>query len=432
MLRSVLLLTACLSMTINGLSASLDIDLRLKSKAAILIDADTGAILYEKDAYTLYYPASITKVATALYAIEQYDLDLDALVTAEQDSLGWVSVEKKQKSKYTLPPYWLEPGASHIGIQVGEQVPMRDLLYGMMLASGDDCSNLIAKHLAGDINKFMDGLNHYLAHDVGCQQTRFSNPHGLFFPDHQTSAYDMARLTQRALKLPLFRSIVAAKEYQRRETNKSKSVPVRQGNRLIRPGKHYYDKAIGVKTGYIEKAQNTFVGAAVDNGRTLIAVLLYCDERDDMFADAKKLLEAGFSEQQVSKVYIPKGKQNFTYRLKAGGGLVHTYTDKDVAIRYFPSHEPAVRCHLHWDEVSAPVVQDQRVGTLQVTGTDGSVIDTVALYAQNAVDESWTTSVLSRLLHPTRSMLLKELGAAACAALLLGGFAWELRRERRK
>lgn len=271
-------------------------NLSIESDAAILIDADTGRILYEKNARKREYPASTTKVATALYLIERTNLDLKKICTVDQDSVGWMSAAKKEKSGYKSPAYWLEPGATHIALKVDEQVSVQDLLYGMMLASGDDCSNILAKQAQadGNIAKFCEEMNSYLRKEVGCKDTQFKNPHGLFHPDHYTTAYDLAMIAKRAMRSPLFRKVVASTSYTR-QSGGSTAV-ITQGNKLLLPGQYNYKHAIGIKTGYIAKAKHNIVAAAKKDGRTLIAVLMHCEKRPQLFKEASELLDAGFKQ----------------------------------------------------------------------------------------------------------------------------------------
>src|ERR1700722_10906270 len=169
---------------------SIPLNITIQAEAAILMNAKTGAILYEKNSKELCYPASITKIATALYALKLKEDKLEEILTAQQDDLATATQEAWQKANYTLPSHWLTPGGTHIGLKVGEKMSLEDLLYGMLLASGNDASNVIARYAGeGSIPQFIKGLNSYLK-QLGCLATTFYNPHGLFHPKHQVTAYD--------------------------------------------------------------------------------------------------------------------------------------------------------------------------------------------------------------------------------------------------
>lgn len=416
----------------EGNHSSLDVS--VKAEAAILMNADTGAILFEKNAHAPYYPASITKIATAMVALQQAGDRLDDLVTAEQECVGWVSEEDKRRANYAMPSYRLVPGSSHIGIKRGETLSLRDLLYGMMLASGDDASNVIAQYVGGTIPQFMQDINAYL-NRIGCTATTFQNPHGLHHPKHQTTAYDMALLTKEALKDPRFCEIVSTVRYTRPKTNKQDASIMVQTNHLLRAGKFHYPKAIGVKTGHLSISGNTFVGAARDGDRTLIAVLLKSDERKDIFIDSVKLFEAAFSQPKVQRTLLQSGPQKFALKLEGAAAPVKTYLAEDVVIDYYPAEEPKFKCLLSWDPaVRPPVAMGQRVGELQlVLGGNAlkqeAVARTLPLYAVEAVPSTWTFW-LKNLFGPSSggSFLLKAAGVVLICAFL-GFFALQLRRR---
>lgn len=357
----------------------------VSAESAILMNADTGAVLFEKKPKAKLFPASITKIATAAYALKLKGDDLSEMVKAEQDSIGSVTEEAKQKSNYSLPSHWLVTDSSHMGIKRGEELSLRDLLFGMMIASADDASNVIAYLLGqGSVPKFMEGINAYIS-EIGCQDTSFSNPHGLHHPKHYTTAYDMALITREALKNPLFCEMVATTRYTRPKTNKQESTILLQTNRLLRAGEFFYPKAIGVKTGWMSKAGNTFVAAARDGDRTLIAVLLNVKDRKDIFRDSIRLFDAAFNQQKTEKVFVKAGSQKHTLEVAGGVKPIKTYVAQDTSISYYPAEEPSLRAYLQWDPLVLPVKKGQRVGELQLRSLEGGVVKTAPLYAQENV-----------------------------------------------
>lgn len=363
--------------------------LHVKAEAAILMNAETGAILYEKNAHKLYSPASTTKVATALYALKLKGDKLNEIVTAEQEDLATVAEEEKRNSNYTLPAYWLVKDGTHISLKKGEKMSFLDLLYGMMLASGNDASNVIARFAGGSIPSFMSGLNAYLK-EIHCQNTTFYNPHGLFHPKHQSTAYDMALMTKEALKNPNFCKIVSTLSHPRPSANKQQVVNFVQHNKLLKQGPYYYAKAIGVKTGYHSKAEHTFIAAARQDQRTLIAVLLKTKERSDMFLDAVKMFEDAFNQNKIDKVLLKTGPQAFTLNYEAGSVPLETNLEADLTISYYPAEEPSYKSYLHWDNISPPILKGQRVGEIKVVQENsGNVIASTPLFAKNEVKETW-------------------------------------------
>lgn len=365
--------------------------LNVNAEAAILMNADTGAVLYEKNSHQLHYPASTLKIATAVYALQKGAADqMDDMIAADQDCIGTVKEEAIRKSNYTMAPHLLIPDGSHIGIKRGETLSLKDLFYGMMVASGDDAANVIAKYVGGTIPDFMEGMNAYLK-QVGCQSTTFYNPHGLHHPKQQTTAYDMAILTREALKNPHFCEMVATVRYTRPKTNKQEPSTLVQTNRLLRTGTYFYPKAIGVKTGYYSLAGHNLVAAARDGDRTLIAVLLKTNERKDIFIDAKKMFEAAFSQPKVQRVLLHKGVQKFALDLAGAEKTVSSYIKDDVTLEYYPAEEPAVKCLLVWNkELELPVAKDQPVGEVVMKTEGGSIMRKIPLYATEDVNPTWT------------------------------------------
>jgi len=307
-----------------------------------------------------------------------------------------VSEEDKRRTNYSMPSYWLVPGGTHIGIKTGEELSIRDLLHGMMLASGNDASNVIAQYIGGTIPDFMESLNEYLR-GIGCQDTHFTNPHGLHHPDHKTTAYDLAVITREALKNETFREIVKATRYTRPKTNKQDPTTLVQGNRLLRRGKYYYPHTIGVKTGYTSMADNTFVAAAEKDGRKLITVLLKTPEREDMFFDAVKLFEAAFKEKKITATLLSKGPQKLVCAIPGTSRSVQAFIADDVTLSYYPSEKPSLRSVVYWDNLSLPIERGQHIGTLEVQ--EDSEKHTVPLYAYEEVRGSF-----SQRLWGSRSM----------------------------
>ena len=377
--------------------------INVQAESAILMNADTGAILYQKNPHQLQYPASITKVATVSYALKMKGDHLDTVVNAEQDSIASITHEAKVRANYTLPSHWVEMGSSHIGIKKGESLSFRDLVFGTMLVSGNDSANVIAQFAGGTISEFMDALNAYIK-SIGATNTNFTNPHGLHHPNHKTTAYDMALITREALKNPFFRQVVSTVKYARPKTNKQEATTLVQTNRLLKQGQFYYPAAIGVKTGSTSKAQHTFVGAAQKDGRTLIVVLLKTKERNDLFKDSIKLFEAAFNQPKVEKVLLPAGNQAFTYIPEGASKPISTYLAQDLSMVYYPAEEPIIKCFAHWDGVELPIKKDQRVGEVRLIAADDTVLQTLPIFAAEEGKASWTAG-----LSPTLFLIVKVL-----------------------
>lgn len=373
----------------NGRQAIAEpLSVSVKADSAILMNADTGAILYEKNAHKIQYPASITKVATALYTLVSQEDKLDTEITAEREAIASVTYEAKKRSNYSLPAHWLEPGATHMGIKKGEILSLRDLLYGIMLASANDASNMVAQHIGGTVPGFMEELNSYLK-ELGCKNTHFCNPHGLHHPKHVTTAYEMALITKEALKSPLFRDIVKTVRYKRPKTNLQESTTLIQGNRLLRSGKYFYQKAIGIKTGYTSDAENTFVAGATHEGRTLIVVLLKTKDRDDNYTDTRMLFETAFNQIPIRRVLLKNGPQKYQLAMEGADKVIKTMIHNDVCVDYYPAEEPQLRCKLFWDKLKLPIAAGQRVGEIQLSTENGRFLQAVPVYSQAEIGVTW-------------------------------------------
>jgi D-alanyl-D-alanine carboxypeptidase (penicillin-binding protein 5/6) len=309
-----------------------------------------------------------------------------------------------------------------MGIKRGEKLSLRELLYGMMVASADDASNVIAYALGnGSITKFMDGLNAYLA-GLGCRDTFFNNPHGLYHPKHSTTAYDLALMAREAMKIPLFRTIVGSKRHTRPKTNKQESTLLLQTNRLLRSGEFFYPKAIGIKTGYVSKAGNTLVAAAKEGDRTLIAVLLNVKERKDLFREAAQLFEAAFNQPRVEKCLVNAGPQKYLLDLPNAAKPIKTAIADDVVLVYYPAEEPKIRAFIQWDSIAPPVSQGQKIGELHIK-EGNRLLKRVELLAQEDVKLRWTQQLREWLFG-------SYVKIALWTALILGCFfMWRILRR---
>ncbi len=386
MTRLIIVFFVCQCLSLNALPLQIDVD----AEAVILMNVQTGQILYEKNAHKPYHPASTTKVATALYALTEASDRLDKVITADRESLASISSEAKKRSNYMLPSYWLETDGTHIGIKNEEKLSLRDLLYGMMVASGNDAANLIAKEVGGTIPNFMLQLNKYLS-NLGCENTTFENPHGLHHPKHLTTAYDLALMGKEALKSSLFQEIVKTQRFVRPKTNKQESFQLMQTNHLLRPGKAgFYSKAIGIKTGYIAASQHTLVAAAKDGDRTLIAVLLKTKARKDSFKGAISLFEKAFNETKIERTLVQAGSQKYILELDGALKPIKTVIATSVSVQFYPAEEPSLKGILKWRKVSLPITKGQIVGDLEIQSSKGHVIQHVPLLAEESVAASWT------------------------------------------
>ena len=346
-----------------------------EAKSEILIEAKTGRVLYENNAHEALPMASTTKIMTALVALENGNLN--DTVTAGKNAYG-------------------VPGTS-IYLGLGEQLTLEQMLYGLMLASGNDAAVAIAEHIGGSIEEFCRMMTDRAA-EIGCENTVFVTPHGLPSHGHHTTAWDLALITREALKIPKFREIVSTQraslpwadhEYDRVLTNKNKLLST-------------YAGALGVKTGYTKAAGRRLAFAAERHqqrdGLELIGVVLNCP---DWFDEAAALLDRGFDNWQMVTV-LSAGET--VREIPVTGGVrdaVRVVAQSDVSAPVPDTAWPDLRIDLP-ESMPAGVEKGQVIGTARLTD-QGKTLVTVPLIAAEAVPERSFRYGAGRLL---RSWLL--------------------------
>ena len=357
------------------------LEIEVSARSSILMNAETGAILYQKHAHLPLYPASITKIATALFVLDEKRPELHQLATVSAEALRI----KSPKAAKEAPPYWGEVDGTKMGLIKGEALPLEALLHGLMRISGNDAANVLAESFAPSIPDFVEEMNEYLR-DLGCLNTQFRNPHGLHHDEHVTTAYDMCLITRKALQIPKFREIVSNVPYYKPQTNKQAAGAIKQSNALLKSGKYFYRKAIGVKTGYHAKAMYTLVAAAEHEGRTLIAVLLGCEKREDRYEGAIRLFEKAFAETKEDRTIFTTAHL-FTKEVE--GFPLKAFLQDDLSLSYFPSEEPHCRAFIHWDPLSLPIHAGQKVGQVRLCGEEGALLVARDLYAREGIELPW-------------------------------------------
>ncbi|PWA12411.1 D-alanyl-D-alanine carboxypeptidase [Pueribacillus theae] len=254
--------------------------LNVSAKSAILIEQESGRILFEKDAYTKRRIASITKIMTAILAIESGKLDDKVKISSKS-----VNIE-----------------GSSIYLKEGEIITLEDLVYGLMLKSGNDAAIAIANHVGGSVEGFVYMMNEK-AKAIGMKDTVFSNPHGLDDSEnHYSTAYDMALLMKYAMKDKTFRKISSTEKYKTKKIDGESWGRLWKNKNKLVTGLYKY--STGGKTGYTKRANRTLVSTASKNDMDLIAVTL--DDPDD-WNDHIALFEHAFDTYQKMKL-IDKGK----------------------------------------------------------------------------------------------------------------------------
>lgn len=362
-------------------------------EAALLMNADNGRVLFEKNGRDKRYPASVTKIATALYAIEKYAHRFHDIVLVEPLVLKTATHLEKKKFPSKYPAYTLEPDGSSINLVEYEKIPFLTLLYGLMLGSGNDAANAIAYHCEKDIASFMQNINHYLK-SIGCKNTQFLNPHGLHHEMHFTTAVDLAIMARRGLQNPVFSKIVKSTSYFRPDTNKQKGFSINQTNKLLRQGPFYYPKAYGVKTGYTSSAGYNLVSAAANEKRNLIAVVLGCKSSDARFRESTKLFEQAFNEKLIQQRLFAKGADVFKTELPYAKEILKAILVEDIDLAYFPSEKIEFSTKVNWITQQLPIYPDQVVGAFELyDASTKQLIIRKNLMSTNFVDYTWTSKL---------------------------------------
>ncbi|MDD2497998.1 MAG: D-alanyl-D-alanine carboxypeptidase [Desulfitobacteriaceae bacterium] len=318
-------------------------DPEINAKSAILIEAETGRVLFEKKSHEQLPIASTTKITTALITLER---------------------EKNLQKKVRVPADFINPGEAGIWLEPGERHTLEDLLYALLLRSANDAAAVIAAAVGGSEADFIQLMNDKVR-ELGLKDTHYVNPHGLHDEDHYSSAYDLAMITREALTYEEFRKVIMTDRHILPWPGHEYSRVVHNRNNLL----DTFDGADGVKTGYTSQAGSCLVGSATRNGMQLIAVVLHSD---GMYDDTAKLLEYGFKNYEAQQL-ISKGKvfgkvpvefgKTSEVRAVAARGL-------STAMRKTERDQVEQRIDLP-AKVQAPIEKGQNLGTVTVKiGTD--------------------------------------------------------------
>ncbi len=308
MKRIVSVLLVLIIILLPGTSVHAEV-LDLDAPAYILVDPKTGQVLAEKNADQTIYPASITKLMTAIIAVETGDLS--QVLTANQEAIDDIGY-----------------GGMNIGIMVGEEIPLIDLLHALLISSANEAANIIADNLAPSCRDFLDLMN-AKAKSIGAVNTHFVNPSGMHDDNHYSTVRDIARIAMYAYTKPVIRDIVAKRSYQMPVTNKHESWDtLRVTNRLFGYASEYYTQVTGMKTGYTNQAGNNLVSTALnEDGLELMAVVCgvrTTDPNNNVYTISRELLEYGFKNYSLQKL-VSKG--TFVKRVPVENSRDQTFVD---------------------------------------------------------------------------------------------------------
>lgn len=352
-------------------------ELPLKAESAILVDAESGKILYEKEPHLKAYPASMTKIMTlvlAAEAIENGKVTLDDVVTASERAAGY--------------------GGSQIYLGAGEKLTLKELLLGVALASGNDASVAVAEYIAGSHEGFVELMN-AKAVEIGMTNTHFVNCNGLHDPEHYTTAYDFAQLGLYALKYPLIRELSTVKHYRIREETKN-PFQYDNTNKLL----WQYEGADGFKTGWTVDAKYCLTATCERNNLRFVSVVMGIPEKSGHFIDTKVLFDWGYAQYTYKQFH---GLEEVLGSVSVGKGAVDTVAaipEKKVGLTVPKGEEKDLRTEITLNElIDSPVQKGQIVGYASILKGE-EVLTRINLVAKDNVEKgSWWrqfTKVLKR------------------------------------
>lgn len=350
--------------------------LEISSQNAILIEVESGKILYEKNAYEQAYPASTTKILTAILALE--NCELNEKVTASYNAIMSV-------------PY----DGTTAAIQVGETWSVEQLIDAMMVCSANEAANMLAEHIGGSIESFASMMNSK-AKEIGAKSTNFVNPNGLHDSNHKTTVYDMAMIARYGmLNFPTFRKAASLTSFSLPDTDiydKGDRYFVNTNKMIIESSSYYYKYATGIKTGYTSSSLNCIVSSAEKDGVELIAVIFGAMGAQNRNNDNIALFEYGF-EQLKSESFVNSGTIIDTLEVDGaetdagnldvvmGSNVTHTIPNDKSITDYIPT--------ININSLKAPINSGDVVGSIEYD-IEG-VTYTYDLLAGNSVEKHTNT-----------------------------------------
>lgn len=367
-----------------------DSSISISAPSAILMDYTSGKILYEKDAYKRMYPASTTKLMTAILTLE--NCELTDVATVSYNSI------------MSVPS-----GYTHAKLQVDEQLTIEQLLHILLIPSANDAANVLAEHIAGSVESFSSMMN-TKAIELGCKDTHFVNPSGIHNENHYSTAYDLALIGKYAMKFDVIKKIAMIENYTLPVTNKYDKTDrtFTTTNRLVlnrSKNTDYYEYATGLKTGYTLAAKNCIVASAKKDNMELISVVLGCEtgninNPENKFSNCKSLFHYGFSNytyrtmataNETFKVISPKNASKESANLNVLyendiHAFIHT---KDLSTEFTPI--------VHLDENrKAPISKGSIIGDISydIEGTTYKV----NLIAGEDIDLDNTLSIVLKII----------------------------------
>ena len=348
-----------------------DDEIEVEAKAALIVEKNTEKIIYEKNIYEQNYPASVTKILTAILAIE--NCDLEEYATVSQSAISNVPFD------YLVAPLF-----------VGEQMKIKDLLYALMLKSSNDAAYVLAEHIGGSVEGFSDMMNKK-AKELGCKNTHFVNPNGIHDDDHYTSAYDMYLISKYAMQNKTFANLVSTYKYTLPATNmySYEDRVMENTNKFLNPDHLLYNENVkGIKTGNTDEAGHCLITYIEKDNLGFYIVVLGAETKESRFAETSRLIDYAYDNYTYTDVYK---KGDIVKNIKVNKATDKTKNlnliiDEDMTVfnnkKVNPKEmEPEINLD---SNISAPISKGQVVGTIKYN-IDGNEYS-AKLLAENDVE----------------------------------------------
>lgn len=358
-------------------SSALAEDLEINGAACILIEPQSGQVLYEENADAKWYPASVTKIMTLVLALEAVDkgqISLTDNVTTSEEAASM--------------------GGSQVYLYTGEVRTVNEMLIAVAVGSGNDASVALAEHVSGSLNGFVELMNEK-ARELGMTGTKFANPHGLHDANHYTTARDLGILARYAIGVPHLLEYTSIYEYDFRP--EPKPLKLWNTNRLLK----WYDGVDGLKTGYTQEAKRNLVSTAQRDGLRLVAVVLGVEAPKGHFTESMKLLNYGFNKFSYKQLYQAGDVITQCGIEKGALDTIDLVVGDNVGMIQAKGEEGEIKSRISCpSSIPAPVNQGDRVGEL-ILEKDGVDICTYPLLVGEDVPKGGFFKLWSKLLHIT-------------------------------
>ena len=338
--------------SLQSIKVYADDEISINAKAGIIVELNTGKVIYEKNSKEQNYPASVTKILTAIIVIE--NSKLDDVATASETAISMIP------AGYVVAP-----------LSVGEKMNVEDLLYALMLKSANDAAYVLAEHVGGSIDKFSDMMNNK-AKEIGCKNSHFVNPNGIHNDEHYTTAYDMYLISDYAMKNETFAKIVSTYEYTLPATNKYKNTDrvMKNSNNFVNPNSSYYNKSVkGIKTGTTTQAGNCLITYASKDGLDFINVVLGAETSNGKFNETNKMIKYSFDNYTLTKMH-EKGEKIKTIEVEKATeetkklDLLISESITVMNNKKTTKNQITPEINLN-EEIEAPIIKGQELGTIK-------------------------------------------------------------------